>query len=156
MARTIGVLPQMAIFFAGVAAGALTTGVKRQGCACAPATKDLQTGLAILESKLAAQESAHAERFKRMETRLEQHAARLADVPSTNQIVEAMEELLSKTMTSLDNRLTAQAKSIDTLRSTVSQTDSLLGKVLESLDSLQIPTDPSEPADDPMFNRRLS
>lgn len=146
----------MAIFIAGIAAGAMTIASRRQSCACAAETKDLQTGLAHLESKLAAQESAYAERFNRTERRLEEHATRLADIPSTTQIVGAMEELLSKTMTSLDNRLTAQAKSIDTLKSTVSQTDSLLGKVLESLDSLQIPTDPSEAADDPMFNRRLS
>jgi hypothetical protein len=156
MARPISILPQIAIFFAGVAAGALTSGVKKQGVASVSSIKDLQAGLAILESKLAAQELAYAERFKQMETRAEEHSTRLADVPSMTQIIGAMEQLLTKTMASLDNRLTAQAKSIDTLRSTVSQTDSLLGKVLESLDALQIPTDPTEAVGDPLFNRRLS
>jgi len=156
MARTIGVLPQMAIFLAGVAAGAVTMVGKRQSCACAAATEDLQTGLANLENKLVAQESAYAERFDQIETRLAEHAARLADAPSTTQIVGAMEQLLSKTMASLDNRLSAQATSIDTLRSTVAQTDSLLGRVLDSLDALQIPTDPGETGDDPLFNRPLA
>jgi uncharacterized coiled-coil protein SlyX len=48
-----------------------------------------------------------------------------------------MEQLLSKTMANLDERLTAQAHSIEVLKTTVSQTDGLLERVLESLDSLQ-------------------
>ena len=154
MARDISILPRVAIFIAGVAAGALTGGARRRSDE-SPATKDLRTGLVSLETRLAAQESANAERFSQLESRLEQHAVRLADVPSTTQIIGAMEELLSKTMTSLDHRLTAQAKSIDTLKSTVSQTDSLLERVLESLDSLQTSTD-AEMADDPLFNRPLA
>lgn len=156
MARDLSILPRVAIFLAGVAAGALTGSGRRRSCACAAATKDLQTGLANLETKLVAQESANAERFNQLEARLEQHAVRLADVPSTTQIIGAMEELLSKAMTSLDHRLTTQAKSIDTLKSTVSQTDSLLERVLESLDSLQTSTEPGEMADDPLFNRPLA
>lgn len=156
MARAISILPRMAIFLAGIAAGALTAGGRRQSSACAKATKELQTGLANLENKLAAQESAHAERFSRIETSLQEHTTRLADVPSTTQIIGAMEELLSRTMTSLDSRLSAQAKSIDTLKSTVSQTDSLLGRVLESLDALQTGAEPGETAEDPLFNRPLA
>ena len=37
-------------------------------------------------------------------TRLEEHSAKLADVPSTSQIVAAMEQLLTRTMVSLDDR----------------------------------------------------
>jgi uncharacterized coiled-coil protein SlyX len=155
MARDLSILPRVAIFLAGVAAGALTGGGRRQNRDSA-ATKDLQVGLANLETKLAAQEATNADRFNQLEARLEQHATRLADVPSTTQIIGAMEELLSKTMTSLDHRLTVQAKSIDTLKSTVSQTDSLLERVLESLDSLQTTTDAGEIADDPLFNRPLA
>jgi uncharacterized coiled-coil protein SlyX len=59
-----------------------------------------------------------------------------------------MEQLLSKTMTSLDERLTTQAHSIEALKTTVTQTDSLLERVLESLDSLQTYTDPAEFAGD--------
>jgi uncharacterized coiled-coil protein SlyX len=55
-----------------------------------------------------------------------------------------MEQLLSKTMTSLDERLTTQAHSIEALKATVTQTDGLLERVLESLDSLQTFTDPAE------------
>jgi len=38
----------------------------------------------------------------------------------------------------------------------VSQTDSLLERVLESLDSLQTSTDPGEMAEDPLFTRPLA
>jgi len=51
---------------------------------------------------------------------------------------------LSKTMASLDTRLSAQAHSIDVLKTTVSQTDELLEKVLESIDRLKQEDD--EPA----------
>jgi len=103
---------------------------------------------------MAAQETANTSRFTLIDTRLEEHAAKLADVPSTSQIVAAMEQLLSKTMASLDDRLTTQARSIEVLKTTVSQTDSLLERVLESLDSLQTFTDPSELADDALLHQR--
>ncbi len=95
-----------------------------------------------------------ATRFSQIETRLEEHSAKLATMPSTAQIVSAMEELLSKTMSSLDERLTTQARSIDTLKTTVAQTDSLLERVLESLDSLQSFADPAEFAEDALLQQR--
>ena len=64
-----------------------------------------------------------------------------------------MEQFLSKTMGSLDDRLTAQAQSIDVLKTTVSQTDSLLERVLESLDSLQAYTPAAELQQDALLER---
>jgi hypothetical protein len=64
-----------------------------------------------------------------------------------------MEQLLSRTMASLDDRLTTQAHSIEILKSTVSQTDSLLERVLESLDSLQAYNDSPELVEDPLLSR---
>jgi chromosome segregation ATPase len=97
----------------------------------------LQAEVARIEKRLAAHESANAERFSRIEARLEEHAALLADVPTSSEINAAMEDLLSKTLRSLDSRLQVHAKSIDELKSTVSQTDSLLRQVLVSLDAMQ-------------------
>jgi len=148
MARTVDFLPRIAIFLAGVAAGAFT-GIRREHAGMDPAAvQDLKRSLAGLDARLAEQESAHASRFTQVEARLDEHAAKLADVPSTSQIVAAMEQLLAKTMSSLDERLTTQAHSIEVLKTTVSQTDSLLERVLESLDSLQTYTDPTEGAGD--------
>jgi uncharacterized coiled-coil protein SlyX len=155
MPRTIDYLPRIAIFLAGIAAGALTS-VRRErgGAGMDPAAlQDLKSSLANLETRLTAQDTATTARFAQVEVRLEEHSAKLAEVPSTAQIVAAMEQLLSKTMTSLDDRLSTQAHSIEVLKTTVSQTDSLLERVLESLDSLQTYTDPAELSDDVLLAR---
>jgi len=146
-------VPRMAIFLAGIAAGALTLGARRQNSALAAETKNLQTEFVNLQRQIAAQEAANAERFNRVEKRLEDHATRLADVPSTTQIIGAMEELLSRTLASLDDRLVAHAKSIDTLKTTVSQTDALLGRVLESLDPLELSDDVPGKQEPPLYHR---
>jgi uncharacterized coiled-coil protein SlyX len=123
-----------AILLAGVAAGALSRIFKP---ADAGETGQLKKSLADLEVRLANQEALHDNRLNQLEVKVNDHEQRLNDVPSTSQIVAAMEALLSKTMTSLDERLTSQAHSIEVLKTTVSQTDELLERVLESIDSLR-------------------
>lgn len=147
MPRVINFVPRVAIFLAGVAAGVLTAPRRERGAAEPEGLLDLRHSVAELESRLAAQQAASTARFGAIEARLEEHTAKLADMPSTSQIVAAMEQLLSKTMVSLDERLTAQAHSIEVLKTTVSQTDSLLERVLESLDSLQVSDTGDLPAD---------
>ena len=122
----------------------LTNSRRGRGGMDPAAEQDLKRSIADLAGRMEAQESANATRFAQVETRLDEHAAKLGDIPSTSQIVAAMEQLLSKTMTSLDERLTTQAHSIEALQTTVTQTDSLLERVLESLDSLESYTDPAE------------
>jgi uncharacterized coiled-coil protein SlyX len=143
MSRALNYVPRVAIFLAGVAAGAISNTRRNRSEDNSVAGQELKKALAGLETRIAAQ----------VETRLDEHAAKLAEIPSTAQIVAAMEQLLSKTMASLDDRLTTQAHSIDVLKTTVSQTDSLLERVLESLDSLQSYTDPTELAEDPLLSR---
>jgi len=153
MARVWNYVPRLAIFLAGIAAGALTAS-RRDGGVVDPQTVDkLKRSLEDLESRLAARDSADAARFTQLETRLDDHATKLADIPSTSQIVAAMEQLLSKTMMSLDDRLSAQAHSIEVLKATVSQTDSLLERVLESLDSLQSYSESAELTTDSLLGK---
>jgi hypothetical protein len=157
MERNSNYLPRIAIFLVGIAAGALT-GIRRpRGGAGmdSAALQELKDSLANLDSRLTKQDSASAQRFAQVEARLDEHAGKLAEVPSTAQIVAAMEQLLSKTMSSLDDRLSTQAHSIEVLKTTVSQTDSLLERVLESLDSLQSYTDPAELSDDVLLHGAL-
>jgi uncharacterized coiled-coil protein SlyX len=126
-------LPRAALLLAGVAAGAMTkifTSSDEQQIG------HLRKSLTALEGRVANQEALQDNRLNQLEAKVEAHEQRLNDVPSTSQIVAAMETLLSKTMTSLDARLSAQAHSIDVLKTTVSQTDELLERVLESIDSL--------------------
>jgi hypothetical protein len=153
MHKAIRIVPRAAIFLAGVAAGTLALTRKGKGADPA-ATQELKKALVALEGRLTSRDTENTARFTQIETRLEEHAVKLAEVPSTAQIVAAMEQLLSKTMASLDERLTTQAHSIEVLKTTVSQTDSLLERVLESLDSLQSFTDPSELAGDPLLHQQ--
>ena len=144
MSRVVSYIPRIAIFAAGVAVAVLTNSRRGRGGIDPAAEQDLKRSIADLAGRMEAQESANATRFAQVETRLGEHASKLADIPSTSQIVAAMEQLLSKTMTYLDERLTTQAHSIEALKTTVTQTDSLLERVLESLDSLESYTDPAE------------
>ena len=144
MSRVLHHVPRVAIFLAGVAVAAITLPRRERAGMDSAAVDELKRSLAALEARLQAREATDAARFAQIETRLEEHADRLKDVPSTSQIVAAMEQLLSKTMASLDDRLTTQAHSIEVLQTTVSQTDCLLERVLESLDSLQTTTDPAD------------
>ena len=153
MSRVVSHIPRVAIFVAGIVVGALTSSRRERGGIGPAAEPDLKGLIADLESRLKTHESANATRFAQVETRLDEHALKLADVPSTSQIVAAMEQLLSKTMTSLDERLTTQAHAIEALKATVTQTDSLLERVLESLDSLQTYADPAELVADSVAQR---
>jgi uncharacterized coiled-coil protein SlyX len=152
MSRPLNIVPRVAIFLAGVAAGALSN-PRRRSPSSDSEVQELKQAMASLESRIAAQEAATAQGLAEVNTRLEEHATKLSDVPSTSQIVGAMEQLLSKAMASLDDRLTTQAHSIEVLKTTVSQTDSLLERVLESLDSLQTYNESSDFVDEPILTR---
>jgi uncharacterized coiled-coil protein SlyX len=127
-------LPRAALLLAGFAAGTLSKFVKT---ADHGDMAQLKKSLAELEGRLANQEAVNENRFNQIESRVSEQEQRLNEVPSTSQFVAAMETLLAKTMTSLDERLSAQAHSIEVLKTTVSQTDELLERVLESIDSLR-------------------
>ena len=153
MSRVLNYVPRVALFLAGAAVAAITLPRRQRGGMDSAGADELKRSLAGLEARLEAREAADAARFAQVEVRLEEHAAKLTDVPSTSQIVAAMEQLLSKTMASLDDRLTTQAHSTEVLKTTVSETDSLLERVLESLDSLQTVTSPADLAEEPLLSR---
>jgi len=153
MRRFLKLLPHSAFFLAGVAAAALSRPRREMEGTDPAALADLRRSLAELEQRLSAHQADQAARCDAIDVRLNEHATRLnehsdrlADVPSTAQIVTAMEQLLQKTMSALDERLVTQAHSIDVLRTGVAQTDGLLERVLESLDSLQGCSDITERA----------
>ena len=124
--------PRLAVVIGGVAAGALA----RRWQAREAAAPALKRSLNELAREMKSQMAAHDGRLSQLETRVEVHETKLKELPSTAQIVAAMDELLAKAMSGLEGRLTAQAQSIETLQMTVTQTDELLERVLESLDTL--------------------
>jgi hypothetical protein len=158
VSKDFNILAEVGIFVAGALTASLLIGRRKEDFAPAAAPvptpvripENWARAIADLDRRLAAQEAATTERFAAVEAKIDDQVSRLSDLPSTQQIVSAMELLIAKTMTSLDERLTNQAHSIDVLKATVSQTDSLLERVLESLDSLQTYAEPLELDDDPL------
>jgi chromosome segregation ATPase len=150
MFRASRFVPRL-IFFGGGAFVGMLLGARKMGAgsnrAKLPADEqslqELRRLVQSVEARLARQESVSADLLTQLENRLEELAARVGGTPSTSEIVTAVERLLFRTMTSLDDRLSAQAQSIDLLRSTVSETDSLLERVLESIDSLEVEGEPA-------------
>lgn len=122
-------LQRLAVVIGGFAAGA----VARRWAGDTPVPR---RSLDRLAREFKAQMRGHENRLSRLEARTNAHEAKLKELPSTAQLLSAMDELLAKTMSGLEGRLTAQARSIETLQMTVSQTDELLERVLESLDTL--------------------
>ena len=123
-------LQRLAAIIGGFAAGALMRRWQAHDTAAS------RRSLSRLSREWKAQVRAHDLRLKRLEARAAAHEARLTETPSTAQILSTMDEMLAKAMSGLEGRLTAQARSIETLQMTVSQTDELLERVLESLDTL--------------------
>jgi uncharacterized coiled-coil protein SlyX len=122
---------RLAVLIGGFAAGAL---VKRWH---GHDTAASQRSVDRLSREVKAQIRAHDHRLLRLEACTDTHEAKLKDMPSTAQLLSSMDEMLAQAMTGLEGRLTAQAQSIETLQTTVSQTDELLERVLESLDTLR-------------------
>ena len=124
-------LQRLAVLLGGFAAGTVVRRWQAQDTAAS------QRSLNRLSGEWKAQVRAHDHRLNRLEARSDAQETKLQEMPSTAQIVSAMDELLTHALSGLDGRLTAQARSIETLQTTVSQTDELLERVLESLDTLQ-------------------
>ena len=150
MNRALAVVTKLPFFLGGAILGLVLSSrrseVKSIGAkvrADAETVRDLRQLVSSVESRLASQESLSADLLKQLEGRLEALASRVGETPSTQEIVAAVERLLFRTMTSLDERLSAQAQSIELLKGTVSQTDSLLERVLESIDSLEVAGEPA-------------
>jgi multidrug resistance efflux pump len=149
MFRASRFVPRLTFFlgaFVGVLLGARKMGAGSNRAklpADEQSLQELRRVVQSVEARLARQESVSADLLTQLENRLEELAARVGGTPSTSEIVTAVERLLFRTMTSLDDRLSAQAQSIDLLRSTVSETDSLLERVLESIDSLEVEGEPA-------------
>jgi hypothetical protein len=149
MQKYIPLIPEAGIFLAGVlVAGffAIRARDKAAGGAKAHAAEmlELRRVLAAVESRLSCHESATSARLTDLQSRIEEHSARLAETPSPRQIMAAMDQLHSNAMASLDDRLSMQANSIEVIKAAVSQTDGLLERVLESLDALQSYSDSVE------------
>ena len=93
--------------------------------------------VASLEATVASLTTRYDSRLSTLETHVKDHEAKLKELPTLAQVVSTMEEMLSSTMSGLDQKLSDQVKSIEVLKTTVSQSDELMERVLDSIYSLQ-------------------
>lgn len=93
--------------------------------------------VASLEATVASLTARYDGRLGTLETQVKEHEAKLKELPTLAQVVTTMEEMLSSTMSGLDQKLSDQVKSIEVLKTTVSQSDELMERVLDSIYSLQ-------------------
>jgi len=100
-------------------------------------SKATVVAVASVEATLAALTTRYDGRLSSLETRVGDHEAKLKELPTLAQVVTTMEEMLSSTMSGLDQKLSDQVRSIEVLRTTVSQSDELMERVLDSIYSLQ-------------------
>src|ERR1035437_2541904 len=82
MSRVLNYVPRVALFLAGEAAAAITLSRRERGGMDAGTTEELTRALTGPNARLQARETADAARLDRVEIRLEEPAAKLADVPS--------------------------------------------------------------------------
>ena len=93
--------------------------------------------VASLDARVASLATRYDSRLASLETHVANHDAKLKELPTLAQVVSTMEEMLSSTMSGLDQKLSEQVKSIEVLKTTVSQSDELMERVLDSIYSLQ-------------------
>jgi uncharacterized coiled-coil protein SlyX len=93
--------------------------------------------VASLEASVASLTTRYDSRLVHLEARVSDHEAKLKELPTLAQVVSTMEEMLSSTMSGLDNKLSEQVRSIEVLKTTVAQSDELMERVLDSIYSLQ-------------------
>jgi uncharacterized coiled-coil protein SlyX len=100
-------------------------------------TANTLAAVASLEASVASLTTRYDSRLTQLESRVGDHDAKLKELPTLAQVVSTMEEMLSSTMSGLDQKLSEQVRSIDVLKTTVAQSDELMERVLDSIYSLQ-------------------
>ena len=93
--------------------------------------------VASLEASVASLTTRYDSRIASLESHVAGHDAKLKELPTLAQVVSTMEQMLSNTMSGLDQKLSEQVRSIDVLKTTVAQSDELMERVLDSIYSLQ-------------------
>jgi hypothetical protein len=98
-----------------------------------------------VERRLEAEERRTAAALSAVERRVEEQESRLAELPGVRDLMEVMDELLDSRMRAIDGRLQSQMQSIEIVRSAVGETDRLIARVLEALNSLEAMSVEPEP-----------
>src|SRR6476659_4955547 len=104
MSKQINWISDVALFLAG---GLLAASVSRvraplplpgEAPAEGPDLSEIRSAICKLERRVAEEASTSSVRFVAIETRLEEHSTKLAEIPGILQIVSAVEQTLAKAM----------------------------------------------------------
>ncbi len=114
----------------------------------------LASSVASLEARVEAAASAPdngrveaiTERVDQLERLVEQTIAQTPPLPPIDQVLRAVEEMISARIGGLDQRLTDQVHAIELLRSASAQTDVLLQRLIQAVETLAHPPAGQEPA----------
>ena len=99
---------------------------------------------------------AVSRRVEQLEQRLEQLVGEAPAVPPIDQILAAVEHMVAMKIAGLDERLSDQVHAIELLRNASTQTDALLQKLIQAVESLAAQTlekgegEPARPRDYPV------
>lgn len=85
------------------------------------------------EARVEPNEMAEAGKLHQLESRLNEQAEKLRQIPTNNDLLAAMQQLLSNVMAKLDQRLSDQSHTIDILKTTINQTDELLERMMDAM-----------------------
>ena len=139
MSKQVNWISEVALFVAG---GLLAASVSRvrapvhlptagEAPTEGPDLSEIRGAICKLQRRVAEEASTSAVRFAAIETRLEEHSTKLAEIPPILQIVSAVEQTLTKAMAPLHDRLTGQEQAITALKLVVGRSDRLIDRVLE-------------------------
>lgn len=98
----------------------------------------LKSAAAPPSEEMAGRLEAVSERIERLERRVEQLASEASAAPAvdTDQVLAAVEQMITQRIGGLDERLTDQVRAIELLRSASAQTDTLLQKLICAVEVL--------------------
>jgi ATP-dependent Clp protease ATP-binding subunit ClpA len=139
MPKQVNWISEVALFLAG---GLLAASVRRVRsplhCPCAgetgqerPDVSEICTALCQLERRLTKEASTTDIRLAAIEARIEEHSAKLAEIPAIQQIVSAIEQTLTKAIAPIHERLSGQDQAMTSLKAAVGRSDRLIDRVLE-------------------------
>jgi len=99
----------------------------------------LWEALRAIEQRQFAHQAAVSDALSRLERRVGEHDRRINELPPARDLVSLIDELLDLKLSALDRQLNVQRTSLEILKNAISQTDTLLDRLLVAVDSLRVP-----------------
>lgn len=103
------------------------------------------------EARVEPNEMAEAGKLHQLESRLNEQAEKLRQIPTGSDLLAAMQQVLSNVMANLDQRLSDQSHTIEVLKTTINQTDELLERMMDAMGQARQSEEPRDYASEMAF-----